>query len=355
MAAMSLWTRSLPFFALLVGACASQPARRPLLATHGDEARNAAPPLASPVDLAAARATSAASYAPQDAAGEMSEEEKIAEAIANPLSYLWLLFMQNDTFSYDGDALDGLGESAKTQNVFLINPVLSLQLTQKWKMIFRPVIPINSFNTVDNVTVSAGNPSTPIGVDFERETGLGDIVLWTAFSKQYEPPFVWGVGPTIMLDTASDEQLGTGKYSAGPMGMAFSITEKWILGVIGQHWWSFSDDDGLTVTTPGGPVTVDRADVNLSDLQYVVRYRLSNKTNIGAAPNIRYNWETDQLNLPIGIGADSLFKFGPLPVKIGIEAYYYVENNEDVGPEWQLRVFFVPVIPSPEWARRPLF
>jgi hypothetical protein len=283
------------------------------------------------------------------------EMDKIAEALANPLSYLWILFMQNDTIWYDGDLADALGEDAKVQNTFLLNPVLSFQLTKNWKAIFRPVIPIHSFETVGNVDISTTTPGPVTGVDFERETGLGDIVLWTAFSNQYKPPFVWGFGPTVMLNTATHNQLGTGKFSAGPMGLAFSITEKWILGTVAQHWWSFAGEDDLEVKTSSGPVRVDRPDVNLTDIQPVIRYRLSALTNIGFAPNWRYNWETDQLSLPIGIGGDTLIKIGPLPVKIGLELYYYVERDDDFGPKWQIRFLFVPVIPSPDWARSPIF
>jgi hypothetical protein len=287
---------------------------------------------------------------------EADEAAKIAEALANPLSYLWLMFTQNDTMWYDGDILDRLGEDTKVMNTTLIMPVLSMQLTEKWKTIFRPVIPINSFDTVDNLNVSVDSVEEPIiGVDFDRETGLGDIVLWTAFSKQYTPPFVWGFGPTIMMDTATDDRLGTGKWSAGPMALAVSITEKWILGGIAQHWWSFAGEDTTTVNTNLGPVTIDRPDVNLTDFQYIIRYRWSKLTNIGCAPNIRYNWETEQLNLPIGIGFDTLVKFGPLPVKVGVEFHYYVEKSDDFGPDYLLRFFFVPVLPSPSWARTPLF
>lgn len=286
---------------------------------------------------------------------EMSEEDQIAEALANPLSYLWLMFMQNDTIWYDGDIADELGEDAKIQNTFLIQPVLSIQLTTHWKTVIRPVIPINSFETVGNVDISTTTPGGVTGVDFERETGLGDIMLWTAFSRQYTPPFIWGVGPTLMLNTATHDQLGTGKFSAGPMGLAFSITKKWILGVVAQHWWSFAGEDTIEVDTSLGEVRVDRPDVNLTDIQPVIRYRLSPKTNIGAAPNWRYNWESEQLNLPLGIGGDTLIKIGPLPVKIGLEAYYYVERDDDFGPIFQLRFLFVPVIPAPAWSRRPLF
>ncbi len=85
--------------------------------------------------------------------------DAIAEALANPLSYLWMAFMQNDTIWYDGDIADALGEDAKRQNTFMFNPVLSMQLTEEWKMVFRPVIPINSFETVDNVNITT-NPSS---------------------------------------------------------------------------------------------------------------------------------------------------------------------------------------------------
>jgi hypothetical protein len=284
-----------------------------------------------------------------------TEDELIAEAMLNPLSYLWLMFVQNDTISYDGDLLDKLGEDPVTQNTTLIMPVLSQQLTENWKMIFRPVIPINSFETVDNFDINTGAPGFPVGVDLDRETGLGDIVLWTAFSNSYKAPNIYGFGLTAMLDTATDEKLGTGKNSAGPMALAFNINEKWVRGVVAQHWWSFSGDDEIKWDTDLGPIVAERPDVNLTDVQVVLRYRYSSLTNIGMAPNWRYNWETDQLSLPLGIGFDTLIKVGKLPTKVGVEVYYYVEQDDDFGPEWQVRFLFVPVLPSPGFSREPWF
>jgi len=290
-----------------------------------------------------------------DAGANAEEMAKMAEALANPLSYLWLAFIQNDTKWYDGDLLDTLNEDSKVQNTLLIQPVMSFQLTEKWKTIFRPVIPINSFETVGNVDITTGTVPEITGVDFDRETGLGDIVLWTAFSKQYTPPFVFGFGPTVMLPTATEDQLGTGKWSAGPMALAVGITEKWIVGGVFQHWWSFAGDDDFDIDTSLGPVTVERADVNLTDFQYILRYRKSPFTGFGMAPNIQYNWETDELSLPVGGGFDTLIKIGKLPVKIGAEVYYYVVQDDQFGPKWQLRLLFVPVLPSPNWSRKAIF
>ena len=289
-----------------------------------------------------------------------AQQALIAQALANPLSYLWLGFIQNDVINYTGDIIDALGEKDIVNNTLLIMPVLSIQLTEKWKTVIRPVIPINSFRTVDNVNLftgggGVGGAPEVTGVDLTRQTGLGDIVLWMALSKQYKPPDIFGFGITTMFDTASEDQLGTGKNSAGPMVLKFKITEKWIYGVVAQHWWSFSGQETFTVNTSAGPVQVDRADVNLTDIQPVLRYRVSAKTNIGFAPNWRYNWEANQLDLPIGFGLDTLINVGPLPLKIGMEAYYFVESSSVFGPEWQFRLFFVPVFPSPKWAQKALF
>ncbi len=311
--------------------------------------------------------TSLASYGSsilflQQAASEAAlsaeaQQALIAQALANPLSYLWLGFIQNDVINYTGSTLDALGEKDVVNNTTLIMPVLSIQLTEKWKTVIRPVIPINSFRTVDNVSLftPGGGVVQPTGVDLTRQSGLGDIVLWIALSKQYKPPDIFGFGITTMFDTASEDQLGTGKNSAGPMMLKFKITEKWIYGVVAQHWWSYSGQNTFTVNTSAGPVQVDRSDFNLTDIQPVVRYRVSALTNIGFAPNWRYNWETSQLDLPIGFGMDTLIKLGPLPLKIGMEAYYFVESSSSFRTEWQFRLFFVPVFPSPKWAQSTLF
>ncbi len=288
----------------------------------------------------------------KDAASALSEkkqptEAEIAEAINNPLSSLWLLFGQNDVKWYSGDALDLLNENSKVMNTTLLEPVMPMQITEDWKMILRPVIPINSFDTLAGLHVDppSGGGSVNYDADFERKTGLGDIVLWSAFSNAYTPPNIFGFGPTVMMDTATDDKLGTGKWAAGPMALAFHVGEKWIYGAVAQHWWSFAGDD-------------DRDDVNLTDIQYVVRYRLSPKTNIGFGPNIQANWEADSDNrwtVPIGLGGDTLVKLGPLPVKIGFEAYYNVVRPDDFGPEYQFRLLFVPVIGAPGWSQKPWF
>jgi hypothetical protein len=184
-----------------------------------------------------------------DVAAAAAEQAAIADALNNPLSSLWIMFAQNDTTWFKGDLIDDLGKSTLVQNSTLIQPVMPFQLTENWKAIFRPIIPINSFETVDNLDVSTGTVPDLNGTDFDREVGLGDIILWTALSNSYKPPLVWGFGPTVMLPTATDDRLGTGKYSAGPMALAVALTDNWVLGGVGQHCWSFAGDDTNKIDT----------------------------------------------------------------------------------------------------------
>lgn len=272
--------------------------------------------------------------------------EAAAELLANPFSELWFGVIQNDTYWWDGELNDVLGEDSKVMNTTMLQPVMSMQWSEDWRLIFRPAIPIHSFDTLQGFDIIEDEPDAPtLRGDFERQTGLGDIVLWSAFSPQYKPPLVYGFGPTIMMDTASSDELGTGKWSAGPMATVVHISDKWILGGVAQHWWSFAGDP-------------DRDAVNLTDFQPIIRYRLSQKTNIGMAPNIQYNWTADsgeRLRLPVGLGIATVKMFGKLPVSVGVEAYYYAESPDTFGPEWSLRVFFTPVLPAPDWSKVPLF
>jgi hypothetical protein len=76
------------------------------------------------------------------------------------------------------------------------------------------------------------------------------------------------------------------------------------------------------------------------------------------SPNIQMNWDADsgeKLRLPVGLGGSTLIFLGPLPVKIGLEYHYFVEQPDLVGPKHLIRFTFSPVLPAPAWSRTPLF
>lgn len=279
-------------------------------------------------------------------------QAQINEMINNPLGELWILFGQNDTTWYDGDALDFLGEDDKVFNTTTIQPVMPFQLTENWKYIFRPVFTINNW---DVPSVSKGTPTfypggeLPVSVDFERKWALGDTVLWNAFAtnEMATPPNIFGFGATVMVPTATDDAFGTGKWSVGPMALAVHVGPPggWIAGIVAQQWWDVAGDS-------------DRDRVSLTNIQYLLYYRLTEATNIGFGPNITADWTADsdqRWTIPVGLGFNTTTKIGKLPVKIGLEFYHYVKKPDNFGPQWNIRLIFSPVVPKPAFSKRPLF
>ena len=72
---------------------------------------------------------------PKPAHHEMSLEE-MSKKIDNPLSDLWLLWMQNDHMQFNGN----ISSKNQTVNVSYFEPVLSVPLSNKWNLVIRPVI-----------------------------------------------------------------------------------------------------------------------------------------------------------------------------------------------------------------------
>ncbi len=160
----------------------------------------------------------------------------LAKAVQNPVGDLISLPFQNNT-SF------GIGELERTQNVLNIQPVYPFGISEDWNMITRTIVPIISQPHFASAT--------------ERTTGLGDINFTVFLSPKAPGKLIWGAGPAILIPTATDDLIGTGKVSIGPSIVLLTSTGPWLTGVLVSNVWSVAGDD-------------DRADVNQLLLQYFI-------------------------------------------------------------------------------------
>jgi hypothetical protein len=165
----------------------------------------------------------------------------------------------------------------------------------------------------------------PVGKD-DGEFGLGDAQFTTFFSPAEAGKIIWGIGPAFSIPTATDDVLGTGKWSAGPSVVVLTMPGRWVLGALASNIWSFAGDS-------------DRPDVNSMLIQPFVNYNFQKGWYFSSSPVITANWESDsdeRWTVPMGGGIGKIFKVGKQPMNAQVGAYYNVEKPEG-GADWNLR------------------
>lgn len=174
--------------------------------------------------------------------------------------------------------------------------------------------------------------------NIEHVTGLGDIVLLSMMGPNASRGFIWGLGPSFVFPTATDDALGTGKYQAGPAGVALHMSDDWVFGTLAQQWWSFAGDD-------------DRPETSFLSAQYFIWRMLPNAWQVGMSPVVMVDWKAEsgnQVTFPVGIGVGKTVKlFGKFPLKINAEVQYTVIRPDNLGQHWNFVLQITPVIPSP--------
>jgi hypothetical protein len=233
----------------------------------------------------------------------------LRSAVQNPISSLISLPFK---FTFDYGAPDG---EASFLN---IQPVVPITVGN-WNLVNRAIIPL--VHTSGKV---AGTPGIPNPIEGDGATGLGDINYSLFFSPVKYDKFIWGIGPSITIPTATDEELGSEKWSAGPTGVVL-FQPKWgTFGMLARHLGSFAGDS-------------DRKNINQSLFQPFANYNLPNGWYLLTDLVITANWDLDSSDIwtvPLGGGVGKLFKIGKQVINARTEAYYNVAKPDN-GPNWQ--------------------
>ena len=124
----------------------------------------------------------------------------LAKAAQNPIVSMISLPIQNN--------MDfGLGPKEGFKNTTNIQPVYPIGLGEDWNLITRTILPVVTQPDLD------GGGST---------FGLGDTTFTGWFSPADSSGFVWGVGPVLLLPTATDDRLGADQWGGGASAVAVS-------------------------------------------------------------------------------------------------------------------------------------
>lgn len=241
------------------------------------------------------------------AAQALAEAQGSAAAQANnPLANMTAFNLQD---YYIGD----LTESDDSANQFWFRYARPVSVADtKW--IVRASLPVNSF------------PTPPGG---DKETGVGDFNVFAAYLMDTGNPAVsFGFGPQLTAPTATKDELGSEKWSAGFANVLFNASSaKFQYGYLLTWQASFAGDS-------------DRDDVNLGALQPFAFYQLGGGTYLRAAPIWAYNFENDNYSVPVGVGIGQVMKRGKTVYNVFAEPQFSVADDGPGQPQWQVFVGF---------------
>jgi len=232
---------------------------------------------------------------------DAADDADLAQELTNPIADLMTIPIQ---MNFDRDIGSGDDGTKITTNV---QPVIPFDISEDWNLITRTIMPVIYQDEV-----------------FPREGsqfGLGDINLTLFFSPKQPSAggLTWGVGPAILLPTATDSLLGGEKWGAGPAAIGLVLRGPWTIGMLASHIWSFAGDD-------------DRPDINNTFMQPFVAYTWPSAWTASLQTETSYNWETEQWSVPVNVALSKLVMFGRLPVSLQGGIGYWVESPDN-GPE----------------------
>jgi hypothetical protein len=269
---------------------------------------------------AAPNSPPAATEAPTPVTPESTEAstedatQALAVAAQNPIAAMYSLPFQNNTFF-------GVGPNHnQAANLLNIQPVLPFTVGD-WNIISRTIAPLISLpsltpGSLGDLIAGASSANDPFG--------LGDINQTFYFSPAAAKDFIWGVGPSVTLPTATTRALGSNTLAIGPAAVGLVTPKPWVIGTLVRQLWS---------------VTGPNQNVDQTLFQPFVNYNLPEGWYLVTSPIITANWSapsSQRWNVPLGGGVGKIFKIYGQPMNASLQAFDFVATPS-LGPRWELR------------------
>jgi len=241
-----------------------------------------------------------------------AQEAELAEKLQNPVAALISVPIQNN---WDF----GIGPANAMRYTANIQPVVPLSISKDMNLIVRTILPVIYAES----PVNGGS----------SHSGLGDTTQSFFFSPK-EPVDDWilGAGPVGYYPTATESELGAGKWGAGPTVVALQQKNGFTYGFLFNHIWSFAGQD-------------DRQNVNTCFLQPFAGYTTKTFTTFTVNTESTYDWQAHQWTVPLNVMVQQLVKIGKQPIALQLGYRYYAQRPAD-GPDWGLRFTITFLFPK---------
>ena len=187
---------------------------------------------------------------------------------ANPLSGL-----RTVTLQYQANV--GTPALGDVQSVWTLQAVWPFPLGEHWSLITYP-----SLSVMSQLAPTSGD---------DRVAGLGDTIVTAVVTPTETGRLIWGTGAVLEIPTATNRDLGTSRWAAGPALALFVQPNPLTVGVLLENAWSF------TGGTDG--------EVNAFEAQYFFTWNLPHGWFLQSNGTVTANWKAepmDRWTVPVG-------------------------------------------------------
>lgn len=206
------------------------------------------------------------------------------------------------------------GPYARTSNSLQIEPIIPFQIAGQWLLI--PRIVANPVVYLPDVTKSSGG-----------STGLGDTTVTFFLTPAHTHKLIWGVGPSLLIPTATDTSIGAGKWGLGPSFAVLAQPDWGSFGTVVQNVWSL-------------PGNLRRTAVNQLQIEASFSYNLPHGWYLLTAPTIYADWTQsggDRWLVPFGGGIGRTLNIARRGVDLNIALYSNtIRPAGQLFPKWQM-------------------
>jgi hypothetical protein len=250
----------------------------------------------------------------------------LAKATQNPVASLISVPLQNNSNF-------GIGPYNRTGDIFNIQPVIPVKLSEKVMLINRIIQPI--------VWQPYAQQNT--GGEF----GFGDMNPTFFLSPANAGKLIYGVGPAFVLPTATSSTTGQGKFSIGPSVVALMQPGHWTVGVLINNVFSVAGSS-------------NRPNVNQMLLQYFINYNLKKGYYLTSGPIVTANWNATGTGdaatgndttggnvwvVPFGGGVGRIMRLGFQPINWTVQFYGNAVHPQGASP-WSMKLQLALLYPK---------
>ncbi|MCP4798541.1 MAG: neuromedin U [bacterium] len=235
--------------------------------------------------------------------------ENLAKEAQNPIASMISFPIQwnaTPATQWAPSLIDPKAKRNRTQNIVNIQPVVPFSVSKDLTIVTRTIVPFV-------------NQPWANGTDIN---GLGDINPSVFFVPTLKGDLTIGLGPTMVIPSATDIRLSSQRWSAGPSAVMVYSKGPWVLGGLANNIWSFAGSSGR--------------DVNKLLVQPFINYNMPKGWYLTSSPVITSNWnakDNEGWTVPLGIGIGRVFKIGSQPVNASLSGYWNIVKPKILGEE----------------------